>query len=78
MKKFIIFLGLFMGLASAMNIKEFEEIYHEEFANPKDEAKAAEDISEKLRLANLAVTEHESAKNASEDAEKFANTAKQE
>ena len=45
MKKFIIFLGLFMGLASAMNIKEFEEIYHEEFANPKDEAKAAEALA---------------------------------
>ena len=45
MKKFIIFLGLFMGLASAMNIKEFEEKYHEDFANPEDEAKAAEALA---------------------------------
>ena len=45
MKNFIIFLGLFMGLASAMNIKEFEEKYHEDFANPEDEAKAAEALA---------------------------------
>ena len=31
MKKFIIFLALFMTLASAMNIKEIEEKYHENF-----------------------------------------------
>jgi len=35
-----------MGLASAMNIKEFEEKYHEDFANPEDEAKAAEALAE--------------------------------
>ena len=45
MKKFIVFLGLFMGLASAMNIKEFEEKFHEDFANPEDEAKAAEALA---------------------------------
>ena len=45
MKKLIIFLVLFMTLTSAMNIKEFEEIYHEEFANPEDEAKAAEALA---------------------------------
>ena len=46
MKNFIVFLGLFMGLASAMNIKEFEEKFHEDFANPEDEAKAAEALAE--------------------------------
>jgi len=46
MKNFIVFFGLFMGLASAMNIKEFEEKYHEDFANPEDEAKAAEALAE--------------------------------
>ena len=45
MKNFIIFLGLFMGLASAMNIKEFEEKYHEEFATKEDEDAAAEELA---------------------------------
>ena len=31
MKNIIVFLGLFMALASAMNIKEIEEKYHEKF-----------------------------------------------
>ena len=30
-----------MTLSSAMNIKEFEEKYHQHFANPEEEAKAA-------------------------------------
>ena len=30
-----------MTLTSAMNIKEFEEKYHQHFANPEEEAKAA-------------------------------------
>ena len=29
-----------------MNIKEFEEKFHEDFANPEDEAKAAEALAE--------------------------------
>ena len=41
MKKFIILLALYMTLASAMDIKEFEEKYHEKFADPEEEAKAA-------------------------------------
>ena len=45
MKKFIIFLALFMTLASAMDIKEFEEKYHEKFADPEEEAKAAEELA---------------------------------
>ena len=45
MKKFIICLALFMTLASAMDIKEFEEKYHEKFANPEEEAKAAEALA---------------------------------
>ena len=45
MKKFIIFLALFMTLASAMDIKEFEEKYHENFADPEEEAKAAEALA---------------------------------
>ena len=44
MKNFVIFLGL-IGLASAMNIKEFEEKYHDVFANPEEEAKAAEALA---------------------------------
>ena len=45
MKKFIICLALFMTLASAMDIKEFEEKYHEKFADPEEEAKAAEALA---------------------------------
>ena len=45
MKKSIIFLALFMTLASAMDIKEFEEKYHEKFADPKEEAKAAKALA---------------------------------
>ena len=45
MKNFVIFLGLIIGLASAMNIKEFEEKYHEDFANSEEEAKAAEELA---------------------------------
>ena len=45
MKNFVIFLGLIIGLASAMNIKEFEEKYHDVFANPEEEAKAAEALA---------------------------------
>ena len=45
MKNFVIYLGLIIGLASAMNIKEFEEKYHEDFANPEDEAKAAKALA---------------------------------
>ena len=45
MKIFIIFLVLFMTLASAMDIKEFEEKYNERFANREEEAKAAEALA---------------------------------
>ena len=45
MKKFIILLALYMTLASAMDIKEFEEKYHENFADPEEEAKAAEALA---------------------------------
>ena len=45
MKIFIIFLALFMTLASAMDIKEFEEKYNERFANREEEAKAAEALA---------------------------------
>ena len=41
MKKSIIFLALFMTLASAMDIKEFAEKYHENFATREEEEKAA-------------------------------------
>ena len=41
MKTFIIFLALFMALASAMDIKQFEGKYHEEFATREEEAEAA-------------------------------------
>ena len=46
MKTFIICLGLFMALASAMDIKEFEEKFHEHFADPEEEAKAAAALAE--------------------------------
>ena len=41
MKKFIIYLVLIMKLASAMDIKEFAEKYHENFATREEEEKAA-------------------------------------
>ena len=49
MKNITIF-GLFLALAFAkdnryMTIKEFEEKYHEEFANQEDEANAAEELA---------------------------------
>ena len=48
--KNITFFGLFLALAFAkdnryMTIKEFEEKYHEEFANQEDEANAAEELA---------------------------------
>ena len=35
-----------MALASAMDIKEFEEKFHEHFADPEEEAKAAAALAE--------------------------------
>ena len=35
-----------MTLASAMDIKEFEEKFHEHFADPEEEAKAAAALAE--------------------------------
>ena len=54
----IIFLGLFLALAFAkdtryINIKEFEEKYHEEFANPEDEERAAEELAKNEAGADL-------------------------
>ena len=35
-----------MTLASAMDIKEFEEKFHQDFADPEEEAKAAAALAE--------------------------------
>ena len=56
--KNIIFFGLFLALAFAkdtryINIKEFEEKYHEDFANPEDEERAAEELAKNEAGADL-------------------------
>merc|ERR1712156_1337491 len=74
MKKFIICLALFMTLASAMDIKEFEEKYHEKFADPEEEAKAAEALAKNEAEINKQHEEYVQGKaNFDEEINEFAD-----